>query len=186
MPSPLIMRTPFNFMRCEPMLMHRGGPMPSPPGGGPMPSPPDKDNEVDEEGRHHSAYPVLLFSNRELQTSSLLDMRPHSDQHDDELDSDSVRTLGETDKSKSTSEIFGGSADPGFQQRSHAALYCTSLMSTICSMTRDLYQQPPRRCSLLKPVFSEMLNQNGADCSSAPSSTTSSGKLGGISARTSA
>ena len=36
-----------------------------------MPSPPDKDYEVDVEGRHHSAYPVLLFSNRELQTSSL-------------------------------------------------------------------------------------------------------------------
>ena len=128
-----------------------------------MPSPPDKDNEVDEEGRHHSAYPDLLFSKRELQTSSLLDTRPHSHQHDDELDSESVCTLGETDKLKSTSETFGGSADPGFQQRSQAALYCTSLMSTTGSMTRDMYQQPPRRRSLRNPVFPETLSQNGAD-----------------------
>ena len=79
--------------------------------------------------------------------------------YEDELDSESVCTLGEPASPSKTSEIFGGSVTPGFQQRSHAALYSTSLKSQTGWATLEVYLHPPRRRNRRTPDLSDRLIQ---------------------------
>ena len=78
--------------------------------------------ELDDHQDRPTCLSRSCFPNLSSKQARYRHMQPPSDQLEDELDSDSVCTLGEPVKSKSTSEILGGSAAPGFQQRSHAAL----------------------------------------------------------------